>query len=285
MQSLIKNKEWRRVVAYPLDWKRRLFFPLFLRRIKQELRLKISSCYYGAYNSIISSLINDIKPKELIIVDDGVKTLEMARLVESAKIDKKSFFKKIRNSVLSSDTAFLYSSSFFTIYDLSRYKIKNRVILNDYRFFRSSIKNLQKKDVVYFIGTNLNEKILKDISRFEEYMKKIAAYYGDKKLIYILHRYESPEFIGSLADRYGFEYVKFDGPIEVEIAAAGFLPSEIATFGSSAVDTLSILYPDSRYRIFYLESRDINEAKRDIFVKLYDAFDKKGYEVVHILDS
>jgi hypothetical protein len=74
------------------------------------------------------------------------------------------------------------------------------------------------------------------------------------------------------ADRYDFEYVKFDGPIEIEIAGAGFLPVEIATFGSSAIDTLSILYPGSRYKIFYLEGRDIKESKRDIFAKLYDLF-------------
>jgi hypothetical protein len=285
MQSLIKDEEWHKVIAYPLDWKRRLFFPLFLHRIKQDLGPEVSYCYYGAYNSIISSLINSVDPKELVIVDDGVKTLEMARLVESGKIDKKSFLKKIRNSVLSSDTAFLYRSSFFTIYDLGRYKIKNRVILNDYRIFHSSIKNLQKKDVVYFIGTNLNEKVLKDTASFEGYIKKIRAYYKGKRLIYVLHRYESPEFIRVFADRYNFEYVKFDGPIEIEIAGAGFLPVEIATFVSSAIDTLSILYPGSRYKIFYLEGKDIKESKRDIFAKLYDSFKDKGYEVIHVSGS
>ena len=284
MRNLIKEEEWHRIVAYPLDWKRRLFFPIFLRGIKRELRFKISHCYYGVYNSIISSFINYIAPKELIIVDDGVHTFEMAVLLESGKIGRKGFLKDIRNFILSSDASFLYRSSFFTIYDLSRYNIGNKVIVNDYRVFHSAIKSLPKKEIVYFIGTNLNEKILKDISYFEEYMKKIVEYYKEKKLVYILHRYESPDFIGMLAEKCGFEYVIFDNPIEIDIAGAGFLPEEIATFGSSAVDTLSILYPDCRYKIFYLESRDIKEAKQDIFIKLYDAFEEKGYEVIHILD-
>ena len=280
MENLIHNSQWSRVISYPLTLFSKLFFPLYLKKLKEEYRFNISHCYYGAYNSIVSYLINSIQPQELIIVDDGVKTLGMARDLEGKSIQKQNLFKTIRDKFLNSNRDFLYDSTFFSIYLLEEYKIDNRVILNDYRMFKKGLLALPLQDVVYFIGTNLNEKILNNKESFESYLQKVVSYYHDKKIIYILHRYEDVDFIENLAKKYRFDYVKFSNILEVKIAQAGFLPKEFATFGSSAIETLALLYSNCDYKVFSIESKDIKENKVEAMAKLYQSFREKGYEVI-----
>jgi hypothetical protein len=280
MENLIDSSQWSRVVPYPLTLYSKFFFPLYLRGLKEEYLFKISYCYYGVYNSIVSYLINSIQPQKLIIVDDGVKTLGIARNLEAKRIQKQNLFKTIRDKFLNSNRDFLYDSTFFSIYSLEEYQIENGVILNDYRMFKKGLLALPLQDVLYFIGTNLNEKILKNGESFERYLQKVLSYYRDKKIIYILHRYEDIDFIENLAKKYGFDYVKFSNILEVEIAKAGFLPKEFATFGSSAIETLALLYTDCDYKVFSIDSKDIKENKVEAMEKLYQSFREKGYEVI-----
>lgn len=280
MQSLLIDTDWHKIISYPLKPLRRLLPQFFLFFINLKYKNKIESCYYGAYNSIISSLINKINPTKLILVDDGTKTLEIARLISEQNISKRSFIKKIRDKILSSNIDFIYNTSLFTIYDLEQFNIKNSVIKNDYREYKSYLKSLPFKDIVYFIGTNLNEKMLKDSSSFEKYIQNILEFYKDKEFIYILHRYENIDYIASLAQKYNFNYVKFDNILEVMISKEGFIPSEFATFGSSAIETLPLLYSKSHYRVFCLDIKDIVHKEILSFEKLYANLHSKDYDML-----
>ena len=281
IESLIVVDEWQEIYPYKLKFTNKIFFIIKTNKLIKKYKNKISNCYYGTYNTIIRYMINKINPFKSIIIDDGVKTLDIARLVESKTI-KKSFFRDINNKIFYSGIDFMYKSSFFTLYDLSRYNISNEVIKNDYRVFISYLKNIKKEDVVYFIGTNLNQRCLKNPNLYEEYIKNIREYYKKKKLIYVLHRYESINFIKPLAEKYNFEFVKFNTIIEVEISKAIFLPSEIATFASSAIDSLPLIYKDTSYKVFELKADDIKEERQAIFENLYLSFKKKGLDVISL---
>lgn len=281
MESLIEVDEWNSIIVYPLNWQRRIFSYFYIRMIKNRYKNKIERCYIGVFNSIINVLINTIYPKKIVILDDGTKTLGIAKNMETQKINSRnSLFKTIRNRFFNTNRDYLYRASFFSIYPLDEYIINNEVVLNDYRVFKESLSNIPVADRIYFIGTNLNEKILKSDEVFEANLQKVIAFYKNKKMIYILHRYENIEYIANLAKKYKFDYVKFDNILEVEIAKAGFLPTEFATFGSSAIETLPLLYPNSEYRVFYLESKDILEHKQQVMEELYNSFERKGYEVI-----
>lgn len=282
IERLIEMDRWEKVIAYPLTRMRKRFFPFYLKNIITQYQSKISHCYYGTYNNIISSLINLIKPYALILIDDGTKTLVHAQLIESKNIERRGFFKKIRNKLFSTSREFLYQSTFFSLYPLKNYNIANKVILNDYRMFKDSLSSLPSKDVVYFIGTPLGEHVLKDKLVYEEYLQKVVTYYGDKKFIYILHRYENVDEITHFAKKYHFEYVKFDTILEYAILKAGFIPKECATFSSSAIETLPLLYPQSKYTSFYVKPDDILQKKQDIMNRIYQNYEAKGYEVIHL---
>ena len=282
MEGLIEIDGWEEIIPYQLSSVKKIFFPFFLDGIISKYKHRVNSCYYGTYNSIIAALINLISPKELVLVDDGTRTLVRAKLLESKTIEKRNFFKRIRDKILSTDRQFLYKSTFFSLYPLEEYKIENKIILNDYRMFKESLSSLPMKEMVYFIGTPLGEHVLKNKLMYEAYIKKVIAYYANKKFIYILHRYEEIDEIKKISKKYNFQYIKFDTILESAIFNEGFIPKEFATFTSSAIETLPILYPTSNYKSFYIESKDILEKKQDIMERIYKNYQAKGYEVIHL---
>lgn len=281
IESIIYDHEWTEVIAYPLSPFRRLFPQYFLKKCISKYQNKVACCYFGAYNSIISYFINKVKPKDFFIVDDGVKTIEISELIKKKKLDKKGFFRFLINKIMNSSRNYIYISKFFTIYDEVEVSLPNRVVKNDYRAFKKNITTLEEEKIVYFIGTNLLEKILKTKNIFEEELKKVILYYREKnqEVVYILHRYENTEYMKSLSIEYKFEFVKFDNIIEVELLKRGLLPTEIASFASTAIGTINIIYGVDA-TIFELENSGIFDKYQDTFAKLYDNFRKKGVEVI-----
>jgi hypothetical protein len=275
IENLIDENEWSDIIAYPLSPLRRLFFPYFLKKSIAQYQNKVASCYFGAYNSIISYFINKIKAKDFFIVDDGVKTLEISELIKDRKLDKKGFLKPSRD--------YIYEAKFFTIYYEVEKFVPNRVIKNDYVAFKEHISTIKKENIIYFIGTNLLEKSMKTEEVFEKELRKVLSHYKNKnqKLIYILHRYEDSDYMNSLSKKYDFESLKFANIIEVELLKRGTVPVGVASFASTAVETINMIYGVDT-TIFELENSGIFEKYQEVFAKLYDNFREKGVEVVKL---
>jgi len=282
MEKLIIDSEWEEVIAYPLTWSRRIFLPLYLNPMIKKHH-SIEHCYVGAFNSIVNLLINTVTPQKIIILDDGTKTLGIANNIARGDVNRKeNSLKTIRNKIFNLDRSYLYEASFFTIYTLENYKIDNEIILNDYREFKKVLASYPQEELVYFIGTNLNEKILSSNQSFEENLKKVVDYYKGKKFIYVAHRYEDLNYLETLAKKYAFEAIRFQNILEVEITNGGFIPIEFSTFGSSAIETLPLLFSQSKYRIFEISSKDILPKKQVAMKNLYENFKEKAYEIISL---
>ena len=283
MKNLIKKDEWFDVIAYPLAPLHRLLFPIFLNKNIIQYQNKVTSCYFGAYNSIISYFINKVKPKNFIIIDDGVKTIKISEFIKDRKLDKKGFLRPLRDKVMKASREYVYDAKFFTIYDEVKEFVPNRVIKNDYRAFKEHISSMEKEDIIYFIGTNLLERSIKTKEIFEKELKHVLEYYikNNKRIIYVLHRYEDVEYINDLSKKYGFESVKFDNIIEVELLKRGTIPMGVASFASTAVETIDMIYGVDA-TIFELENSGICEKYQEVFRKLYDNFRGKRVEVIKL---
>jgi hypothetical protein len=183
---------------------------------------------------------------------------------------------------MGSSRDYIYRAKFFTIYDEIKLFVPNKVIKNDYREFKTHISVLEKENITYFIGTNLLEKILKNKEKFESELEKIILYYQEKnqKIIYIMHRYEEIKYIEKLSKKYNFESVKFNNIIEIELLNRGTVPMGVASFASTAVETINMIYGVDA-TIFELENSGIFEKYQEVFAKLYDNFRKKGVIVIN----
>jgi hypothetical protein len=58
----------------------------------------------------------------------------------------------------------------------------------------------------------------------------------------------------------------------------GFDPSEVATFRSTAIDTLKLIY-DTNVRVFKIALDKIENTKKNEFELVYKNFEHKQYEI------
>ena len=280
IENLIDDS-WFDTIEYPLTLSNRLFFPILLNKIKLKYKNRVSSCYYGAYNGIISHLINSINPSNNFLVDDGIKTIKISQFIKDNKLDKRGFLRPVKDFLLKSSRGYIYKSKFFTVYKEIENYLPNRVIINDYRAFKDRVSDMNREDIVYFIGTALLKRTLKDRYIFEKELERVIEYYKQRnqKFIYILHRYEEIEYLDSLAKKYGFEAVKFNNIIEVELLQRAVFPKEVSSFASTAVETINMIY-GVEMKIFELDNSKIYDKYQKVFQDLYNNFRDKGVEVI-----
>ena len=104
-----------------------------------------------------------------------------------------------------------------------------------------------------FIGSNLIDTYM-DKAFFEENMLKIVNYYKEYKVIYILHRYEDKVYLESLGDKLGFEVIQFSMILEIALLEYGKIPEKVATFRSTALETLGYLYAPIAMEVFEIDT-------------------------------
>lgn len=277
--NVLSVGEWSEVIVQPLKphyelWK-------FLHKFIKE-HPRINQCFIGDHSTLINYFMNRIRCGDLTILDDGSATIRLAKLHENRtlhKIKKTAYSRKsnaniLINRLLRIDPCYYYQAKFFTIYDLP---LKNKVIRNDYRCFREQVENLLSKPIAFFIGSNLIEQILINTNVFEQQMQQVADLYKKSGMIfyYILHRKEDTQYMKALGRKLGFECVRFDNIIEIEFLTLGYIPTEVSTFLSSAIQTLPLLYP-SRYRFFKLSPEHITARHKESVLDVQKHLAKEG---------
>jgi hypothetical protein len=161
--------------------------------------------------------------------------------------------------------------------------IKNKIIQNDFSYFKTKIRNLEKEEDVFFIGSRMIDNgISKEV--FELSLKKVVEFYKtvNKNVIYVPHRYENIEYLEELSKKLKFILTPFSTIIEFEFIMKGIDPSEVATFRSTAVDTLKIIY-NTKVMIFKIELDKIDKNKQNEFKLVYKNFENKKYVIESII--
>lgn len=273
MLKLVEEDFWDEI--HLADFRSNLTqFSLISRLLRRMPRIEF--CFLGDYTHSINILINSKKPRCVIWVDDGVATLQCAKLIATGEFfsltkhyKKKSKLAGILETLTRGDCNYLRNVEFFTIYDHIRgYSPTLNVRANDYRFLRERIASLPSREIVYFIGNDLRRYVLKDPDRFEAYIAAVSRHYAGREWRYVLHRKEDMEFMRGLAQKFGFTLEKFDRILEQQFLSQGWYPAEIATFCSSALDTLNILYRP-RLVAFPLSLDDVRPDREIVIRELY----------------
>lgn len=260
--QLIKNKEWSEV--YSLDTKN-FFGKVFFFYKANKLLKKFSSInilYFGLGGKIIHYFVNRLVNKaKLVFVDEGSSTLLLAKSLALGDLSLYtgcSIYQKIKNYIFNTGFKNIESASLFTIYkDVTTFGLKNPIIINDYRELRGQIKKLPyiEKDL-YFIG-NISLSV-HSRHLLEKYFNYVSRFFGEnRKKYYILHRLEREHVLEELLNKYNFTMLRFDSIIEVEFFKLGWRPECIATFGSTAMNTVRTLYNPKECTVFEILDKDM----------------------------
>lgn len=284
MENVSKYGDWDEVII----WDNKGFFRQLVLVFKFLSKInKISNCVIGDYTRAVNFIINTVVPEKMIWVDDGVATLQRAKLIASGAIYNltKHFKPKSRIVALAEKIVRINvrnhnKTAFFTIYhEIEEYLIKFEVIRNDYSYFKNKYILLPYKDCVYFIGNDLRRYILKDKTTFDNYLSTVSNYYAGRKITYVIHRKENSDFMDQMGRKYGFETISFDDIIEIQILKQGWCPAEIATFCSSALDTINLLC-NPRMTVFKISMNDVKEDRLIGMKELYKRYGSMELTIV-----
>ena len=245
MKELVKVLEVEQFIFFKIDFKFRMFFPLILSRIIKKLKPTCRQGFYGTYASWSAWIINSLAIETAVLVDDGHKTVNLIKVPEITGVFKKSRFKKLSK-------AFVQNSNFFTFYaDFAK--------KNGFQSEQNSLKYVQKvfsrhqfdsaisidQYSCFFISTN----ILARYKSIELYIEKVAN--SSERMLYIMHRYDDEELVSEWAQKYQFDCVKFEYPIELYFSLLSE-SQRVMSFGSTAIDTLSMMKPEVDITLYRL---------------------------------
>jgi alpha-2,8-polysialyltransferase (POLYST) len=212
--------------------------------------------------------ITNINNHQKYLLDDGGVTITV-QTVFFNNLDK---FKEDYLSKFSFLRKLLY-----TIYGLEMYRVKiinlftcfNLTPLNDQKIISNDFSDLRNKlnlksctsnnKVVYFLGTSMVENGFISLDYYHKMMNKISSYYKnlDKKVLYIPHRIESESKLGSLLNE-NLELLRFENPVELEFIYRKINPLNVASFFSTALYTLKIIYTTVNIDAFLIDNNEIS---------------------------
>lgn len=283
LHQLINEDDWNQVYLHSIKTRMNqhsLVMKLFIQHSR------VNTLYIGDYTSSINFYINITRPKKIVIVDDGVATLKIAAMIKSGSLHKikKHLKSKMKLSVIlvraicHTSPKYLYKAQFFTMYNLKSLGLENRTITNDYRAFKKNITDLSHDETYFFIGTSM-EDILISRTCYEKYFEILATHFNEKKWVYILHRKECAEYVGTVAKKFGIPIVRFNNIIESEFFIRKITPTFVSSFCSSALDTIKIIYsPD--IEILQFDESDLLPTKKEALRNYYEYQAKQGTKVI-----
>ena len=276
MEKLLSFVNWHSIKYIPLPQKKidKIFFAKkisnFLHDIKKNT---IDKVFVSEYRSDhVNHIVNYFQNKNIYLLDDGL-----------AQIDyhKEMLFQPYRVKIRRLVYRILFYKlnpikyTFFSVFDIENEK----VIKNNYSFFKRYIENKAIEQSIYFIGQPLVELEIMTKDNYKNELAKIINFYGTKEFKYIVHRREKEENIKKLSVELNFQYIEFENLIELEMLNSKIVPSDFATFYSTAIVTLPNFIKESRYRVFKSEDRYFNKKFIDNILSSYEEFKKIGLKV------
>ncbi len=277
MQKIVDFIDWHRIWYIPLPFKK-IDKVLFVKRVHDILKdidkSSIENIIVGEFRSDhVNHIVNYFSNKNIFLVDDGLAQVNYHTIVNSRPTLKESVRHIAYRLMGYQLTPLKYK--FFTIFD-----IKNeQVIKNEYTFFKKKLQNKVVEAAVYFIGQPLVELSIMNEIDYKHELSKIIDLYGSKRFIYVAHRRESHDKVEKIAKELGFEFREFNHLLEVEMILSKSIPSDFATFFSSAIVTLPYFIKKAHYRVFKSENRLIRDEFLQSIQESYEAFEAIGLKV------
>lgn len=228
----------------------RLFAPILLSWWYRRHRSKVDRLYFGTFTSWAAWLVNWVRPRSLIMVDDGQKTINVIRAPHLVGLPGAWYARGPFSK------AFVMRAELFTFYEetarrAGRVTRSNRLdkVSQLVHSLGSGVRSVEP-DSILFIGTNISTSY----RYFARDMGVIQSAARGKRLIYLSHRRDDPALIKQLSLALGFEVVQSQLPLELVFSGLWRANKpDVWTFGSTATDTLQAMYPELKVTVFKVQ--------------------------------
>lgn len=230
------SRRWLRHGGWARAWYAQLLAP-WLKSLAGA-----SVVYLGYPLNVRAHVANVLNPPRIVLLDDGHATLHLMKLLSDPA------YRAIRSPGLQDrllgrriGIGYTDRAELFTVYRPDFWP-ESRIIPNDFRAFRARTASLPRSGKLLFIGSDLVGNVIPDTATEERLFAAMRAHYAGREVVYSAHRYEDVEALRASRGLAGMPVVRYPTLLEYALYREGTLPAGIATFCSSAVDTLTDIY-------------------------------------------
>ena len=275
-ERLLNEIEWKEIIWFEMDAIRPAFSHSMLaantqdcineyvwtwRQYLRRRNLEKTLSRFGSVKRLIAGslinlgymchVVNYVSSSEIIAVDDGTFTLDVAALrrEKGGNINQtpslgfiKSVKKVLRKRYVEWDTQQPRSVRFFTAYDVS-FGPEDYVVTNKYEWLRAKVIGSSTNGQIYFLGQPLIEDGYLTEATYFYYLEKITSYLGRENMFYLPHKRESARTVSIVESKLKLPIKRFNEPIEIAIGNA--LPSILASFHCSALESCAMIFGDT----------------------------------------
>lgn len=273
MEALFNEQDWDHVINYPRN-NRTFITPKIIKTIDKLSNGCLDTLFYSEYYAWRSKLIiRNLSFKKHVFFDDGTMTFfDYYDHIEP----KSTFYRprllqdfqlRLQGIKPIGKLAFFENTEIFSIFKfpncVTKYK-ENTLETLKYHLEDQAIQ-LTPYDI--FIGQGSVDE--KDRISINEYIKLITSSMLDSNypILYIPHRTESVHVSEQVKKLTGITYHQPNYPIEIELSKNNIDPNNIIGLSSTALYTLSKIYPNSIIKL--IEQKSVTKGDRDKRIATY----------------
>jgi hypothetical protein len=208
---------------------------------------EVRRCYVGDFAAGMAVAAANLFPDaEHYLLDDGTSTINFPRFrYEGRRHEHLPASKNV--PLLGYNTRLPRALTFFSIYDVPM-RPPDQARRNELSFLRNAIR-FDHEGPVFFIGSCMPDVKVITFDQFFTLFRAARAWLGGREIRYFPHRRELVDRKSTFFRELGVTVVSPDLPFELELIHCRSKPSAVATFYSTALDTLRIIGRGNRGKL------------------------------------
>lgn len=273
MSSLLNKQDWDHIIYFPRN-NRTFTTPKIIKSIRNLSNGSLGTLFYSEYNAWRSKLIiRNLPFKKHIFFDDGTMTFfDYYDYIEP----KNTFYRprwlqdiqlRLQGIKPIGKLDFFENTEIFSIFQFPNCVTKYKE--NTLDTLRNNSENhvLQLTTCDVFIGQGSVDE--KNRITVDEYIKMIKSSLKNSEypLLYIPHRTEASHVTEKVKNINNITYHQPKFPIEIELSKNKIIPNKIIGLSSTALYTLSKIYPHAKIQL--VEQRLAAQGERDKRIQRY----------------
>ena len=247
---------------------------LFLIAKWKMLNTKFDFLFFGEVkNTTTRVVLANLKYKDYFFLDDGISTLEVQRRLQqgidvASRSYSNSFLARV-NTIL--EKAFFLTRNtppkinWFTCFEIKKMP-DQRIIRHRFNSIRNYFVDSKKTGNTLFIGSPISEdKKVNESCEVAAISRAVNFLSKGETIIYCAHRRESKEKIGKISELGNVVVHESQYPLELELLVIGMNRIAIASFFSTALHTLPLIYDIVRVDMFGLNESDLSDSFKETY--------------------
>lgn len=279
INALLKRESWDQLIK---------IFPKklngdFVEELKWIAKFKnqehFDFIFFGDYRANnYRYFIQNVSHDHLVMLDDGTAAyyIQESYIATGKMYQNGRFVDTIRNFIarylLRLQKPKPIVPDLFTALHIEPVNSNQQIIRNSYSHVRKGADKKAQGDFILLVGAKYSEAGWMSEQDYMSTLSKIRQVHSDSRIQYVPHRGEHEAKLSRIKSSLDFDIVRFETILEISLLNLPELPLKIIGFTSTALITLSRIFPDIEIESIYLPESIFEQEWRTIAMGFYEKF-------------